>query len=133
MSRSAVDKVIAIRKKEKEDARLAAEKARLQKEKQEAAEKKAYRQELTKKYGAKYVNALYDKGQITIGMPVELFDVGLNEQLFTKPRINHVELESKSSHGSCLRMYAFSLNDFHSIFVGWVYFDSKNRVSKVVY
>lgn len=125
MSRDAVEKARSAKIKADEDAKLA-------QKKKEEAEKKAYRQELAKKYGAKYVNALYDKGQITIGMPIELFDIGLNEHLFTNPRISYVELDSKTAHGSCFRMYKISTNDFSSLFVGWVYFNN-DRVSAVKY
>lgn len=125
MSRDAVEKANAAKIKADEDAKLA------QKKKEEAG-KKAYRQELAKKYGAKYVNALFDKGQITIGMPIELFDIGLNEHLFTNPRISYVELDSKTAHGSCFRMYKISTNDFSSLFVGWVYFNN-DKVSAVKY
>ena len=125
MSREAVEKARA----EKIIADQKAEEARRQKE---AAEWKAYRQELTKKYGAKYVNALFDKGQITIGMPIELFDVGLDKHLFTNPRVSYVELDSQTALGSCFRMFTISTNDFRSLFVGWVYF-SNDKVSAVKY
>ena len=125
MSRDAVEKARSAKIKADEDAKLA-------QKKKEETEKKAYRQELAKKYGAKYVNALYDKGQITIGMPIELFEIGLNEHLFTNPRISYVELDSKTAHGSCFRMYKISTNDFSSLFVGWVYFNN-DRVSAVKY
>lgn len=111
---------------------LADQKAEEAKRQKEAAEWKAYRQELTKKYGAKHVNALFDKGQITIGMPIELFDIGLAEHLFKNPRINNVTLEAKTANGYCLRMTAINLNTLSSYFVGFVWFID-DKVSAVSY
>lgn len=125
MSRNAVETAKAAKIKAEEEAKVA-------QQKKEAAEKKAYRNQLAKKYGAKYVNALFDKGQITIGMPVELFDIGLNEHLYKNPRISYIELDGQTSRGACFRMYCISTNDFSSKFVGWVW--SKNgKVAAVKY
>ena len=125
MSRNAVETAKAAKIKAEEEAKVA-------QQKKEAAEKKAYRNQLAKKYGAKYVNALFDKGQITIGMPVELFDIGLNEHLYKNPRISYIELDGQTSRGACCRMYYISTNDFSSKFVGWIWFNN-DKVAAVKY
>ena len=119
-------------KKAKEDfavaaqAALAAEKAAEEKkaaewQAQQEAEAKRIRKELTRKYGANYMNAV-QKGDLTIGMPKELVRYGLQNRLFKK--FTSMDLDSQTATREVYDLYYTSLQT-----IGLVLLTEKCRVS----
>lgn len=101
------------------------------------AELKKIKGELSKKYGAKYVNALFE-GKIIVGMPMDLFYVGLKGGVFKSPHwITNVELDYESGKTSAYRLYGYK-NSSTALdvvtsspsFIGKVWFEN-DKVSSI--
>ena len=101
MSRDAVEKVKAAKEKAIKDAEL-------KQQQKEEAELKAVIAELNKKYGKKYVDAIL-RGELAVGMPEELFAIGINKNMFN--RITRVSLDHESAGSKCYKMYGYGSSE----------------------
>lgn len=105
---------------------IAKEQGEINLARQEAENQKAREKELVNKYGKKYVDAFY-RGHIIVGMPQELFALGLSTRSFNGVFSASVSIVHENS--TCFDLYNIG-GDFKTECVGYVWIND-GRVSSI--